>query len=47
MEFEKPEVSKEMVLVIQAMVIMFTGAFDNMIRMPVARIFARIRREAA
>ncbi|KMW60830.1 putative nucleoside ABC transporter, permease 1 component [Candidatus Rhodobacter oscarellae] len=44
LEFEMPEVSKELVLVIQALVIMFTGALDNMIRTPVARAFAKFSR---
>ena len=30
-----------MVVVIQALVIMFTGALDNMVRMPLERLFAR------
>jgi simple sugar transport system permease protein len=47
LEFEMPEVSKELVLVIQALVIMFTGALDNMIRAPVARVFARANKGAA
>lgn len=46
LEFEKPAVSKELVLVIQALVIMFTGALDNMIRMPIERLFLRMRRTA-
>ncbi len=47
LEFEKPEVSKELVLVIQALVIMFTGALDNMIRVPIERFFVRLKRGAA
>ena len=47
LEFEKPAVSKELVLVIQALVIMFTGALDNMIRMPIERLFLRFRKGAA
>ena len=47
LEFEKPAVSKELVLVIQALVIMFTGALDNMIRMPIERLYLRMRRSKA
>lgn len=47
LEFEIPAVSREMILVIQALVILFTGALDNMIRMPVERIFVRMKRRAA
>ncbi len=32
-------IPREMILVIQALVIMFTGAFDNMVRMMVERLF--------
>ena len=41
LEFEMPAVSREMLLVIQALVILFTGALDNMVRMPVERMFLR------
>ncbi|TNC51882.1 ABC transporter permease [Rubellimicrobium rubrum] len=34
-------IPREMVVVIQALVIMFTGALDNMVRMPLERLFAR------
>ena len=44
LEFEMPGVSREMLLVIQALVIMFTGALDNMVRLPVQRIFLRLRK---
>ena len=37
-------IPREMILVIQARVIMFTGALDNMVRAPVERLFARRRR---
>ncbi|MDJ0825608.1 MAG: ABC transporter permease [Rhodobacter sp.] len=47
LEFEIPAISREMILVIQALVILFTGALDNMIRMPVERLFARARKKAA
>ncbi len=47
LEFEIPAVSREMILVIQALVILFTGALDNMIRMPVEKVFTRMRRGVA
>jgi len=40
-------IPREMVVVIQALVIMFTGALDNMVRMPVERLFARRRLRGA
>ena len=44
LEFEMPAVSREMILVIQALVILFTGALDGMVRRPVEALFARARR---
>lgn len=44
LEFEMPAVSREMIVVIQALVILFTGALDNMVRIPLERFFAQIRR---
>ena len=41
LEFEMPAVSREMIVVIQALVIMFTGALDNMIRIPLERLYFR------
>ncbi len=41
--FEMPNISREMVVVIQALVILFTGALENMVRMPVERAFLRRR----
>jgi general nucleoside transport system permease protein len=43
--WEMPDISKEMVLVIQALIILFTGALDNLVRNPVERIFVRLRKE--
>jgi simple sugar transport system permease protein len=34
-------IPREMIVVIQALVILFTGALDNMVRMPVERLFRR------
>ena len=49
LQFEMPAISREMVVVIQALVILFTGALDNMVRMPMEKVFLglRRRREAA
>ncbi len=47
LEFEMPAISREMVVVIQALVILFTGALDNMVRAPLARLFLTLRRKAA
>ncbi|WP_224813757.1 ABC transporter permease [Hasllibacter sp. MH4015] len=44
--FEMPAVSREMILVIQALVILFTGALDNMVRMPMEKLFLSLRRAA-
>ncbi|TBX28767.1 ABC transporter permease [Nioella sediminis] len=44
LEFEMPSVSREMLLVIQALVILFTGALDNMVRTPVERLFLAMRK---
>ncbi len=43
--FDMPGVSREMLLVIQALVILFTGALDNMVRSPVQRMFLAMRKE--
>jgi ABC-type uncharacterized transport system permease subunit len=37
LQFEMPAVSREMIVVIQALVILFTGALDNMVRMPMEK----------
>ena len=41
-------IPRELIVVIQALVILFTGALDNMVRMPLERIFgqARLARQA-
>jgi simple sugar transport system permease protein len=44
LEFEMPAVSREMILVIQALVILFTGALDNMVRMPMESVFLSLKR---
>jgi len=44
LEFEMPAVSREMIVVIQALVILFTGALDNMVRMPMESMFLSLKR---
>lgn len=39
--FDMPSISREMIVVIQALVILFTGALENLVRVPVARLFLR------
>lgn len=43
LEFEIPAISREMIIVIQALVILFTGALDNMVRGPIEKLFLRRR----
>ena len=45
--WEMPGISREMVLVIQAFIIIFTGALVNMTRDPLKRMFVSMRRRAA
>ncbi len=42
--WEMPDISREMVLVIQALIILFTGALDNMVRDPIERLFLKFRK---
>lgn len=44
--FEMPAISREMILVIQALVILFTGALENLVRWPVQQAFLSARRRA-
>ncbi len=37
-------IPREMIVVIQALVILFTGALDNMVRMPLEKLFLALRR---
>jgi simple sugar transport system permease protein len=37
-------IPRELIVVIQALVILFTGALDNMVRMPIEKIFLALRR---
>ncbi len=38
-------IPRELIIVIQALVILFTGALDNMVRMPLERLFLMFRRK--
>ena len=38
------KIPRELIVVIQALVILFTGALDNMVRMPLERIFLSLRK---
>ncbi|QUJ76909.1 ABC transporter permease [Sulfitobacter albidus] len=38
-------IPRELIVVIQALVILFTGALDNMVRMPLERLFLMMRKE--
>jgi simple sugar transport system permease protein len=38
-------IPRELIVVIQALVILFTGALDNMVRMPLERLFLMFRRK--
>jgi simple sugar transport system permease protein len=40
-------IPRELIVVIQALVILFTGALDNMVRMPLERLFLYLRRRNA
>lgn len=41
--FDMPSISRDMIVVIQALVILFTGALENLVRLPVQRLFLRRR----
>lgn len=45
--FEMPSISRDMIVVIQALVILFTGALERMVRGPVERGFLRLGRRPA
>ena len=40
-------IPRELIVVIQALVILFTGALDNMVRMPLEKLFLAFRKEKA
>lgn len=39
------DIPRELIVVVQALVILFTGALDNMVRMPLERVFLAFRRK--
>ncbi len=39
--FDMPNISREMIVVIQALVILFTGALENLVRFPMERLFVK------
>ncbi|BAQ67916.1 ABC transporter permease [Rhodovulum sulfidophilum] len=41
------DIPRELIVVIQALVILFTGALDNMVRMPLERLFVALRKGSA
>ncbi len=45
--FDMPKISRDMIVVIQALVILFTGALENLVRLPVTRLFLQLRRRPA
>ena len=45
--FEIPSIPSQMILTIQALVILFTGSLENMVRMPVESLFLRLQRRAS
>jgi len=45
--FDMPRINRDMVVVIQGLVIVFCGALENMFRAPIAALFARARPPAA
>ncbi|MBC6437156.1 MAG: ABC transporter permease [Rhodobacteraceae bacterium] len=47
LQFDMPAISRDMVVVIQALVILFTGALDNMVRMPMERVFLSLKHQRA
>jgi simple sugar transport system permease protein len=40
-------IPRELIVVIQALVILFTGALDNMVREPLEKLFIAMRRRNA
>ena len=47
LSFEMPRVTRDMIVAISGLVILFAGALDGLIRRPVAGVFARLlKREA-
>jgi simple sugar transport system permease protein len=47
LQYEMPNISRDMVVVIQALIILFTGALDNMVRLPMEWVFLLRKRRLA
>jgi general nucleoside transport system permease protein len=47
LSFDMPKINRDMVVVIQGLVILFCGALENMFRVPLALVFARFRTKPA
>ena len=45
--FEMPGISREMIVVIQGLVILFTGSLENLVRIPVSKLFLRFGKGGA
>jgi len=45
--FEIPSIPSQMILTIQALVILFTGSLENMVRFPLVALFDRLHRRAS
>jgi simple sugar transport system permease protein len=47
LSFDMPKINRDMVVVIQGLVILFCGALENVFRAPLGAVFARVARPAA
>jgi ABC-type uncharacterized transport system permease subunit len=47
LSFDMPKINRDMVVVIQGLVILFCGAMENLFRAPLAAVFARFGRKVA
>jgi simple sugar transport system permease protein len=47
LSFEMPRVTRDMIVAISGLVILFAGALDGLIRRPVAGVFARFLKSGA
>jgi simple sugar transport system permease protein len=45
--FDLPKINRDMVVVIQGLVILFCGAMENLFRAPLAYLFTRLGRASA
>lgn len=46
LSFDMPKINRDMVVVLQGLVILFCGAMENVFRAPLATVFARLGRPA-